>query len=291
MKYHNNCPICNSKNLISLKKYEKHHLIKCLECSFVFCKPIPTQEKLQSYYYNYSYDSDYYISPVTVKRYKEILREFEKYRKYNRILEIGCGIGIFLSIAKEMGWECYGTEYSTKAVELCRSKGLTVFQGSIAEIKNQLPVVDIVVLIEVIEHVSFPNFEIEQINQLLRKEGALYITTPNFNSISRYLLKDKYNVLAYPEHLCYFTVSTLSHLMLKNDFIIKKIKTTGFSVNRIQSTISFKRKNPFQHNSIDEKIRLKTENKWWLLIIKQIINFFLNMTRLGDSLKGLFEKK
>lgn len=290
MNYHTKCPNCNSTYLLVLEKYKSNHLTKCNNCSFVFCKPIPTVDELNSYYAEYSYGGDYFVSPITIKRYKEILKGFEKYNKSNRILDVGCGNGLFLSVAKELGWECYGTEYSPKAVELCRNKGLTVFQGSLADVINEIPVVDIVVSFEVIEHVSFPGIEIENISRALRVGGALYITTPNFNSISRLLLKDKHSEITYPEHLCYFTASTLTRLLKSKGFKKKRVETTGISISRIQSAISTKKESPFQQNSTDEKLREGMETKWWLGAIKWVVNSILNITRKGNSLKGLFER-
>jgi 2-polyprenyl-3-methyl-5-hydroxy-6-metoxy-1,4-benzoquinol methylase len=64
---------------------------------------------------------------------------------------------------------------------------------------------DIVVLIEVIEHINNPLEMVRNIHKILRKGGLLYVTTPNFNSLERYLLKSNYNFISYTKHLCYYT--------------------------------------------------------------------------------------
>src|SRR5688572_18752631 len=102
---HDSCLLCGSRELSDLKGYERHYLVRCDRCSFVFTKRIPTQAEFEKHYSNYSYSKEHYLSPITVKRYNELLDEFEKYRKTNRILDVGCGVGFFLEQARLRGWE------------------------------------------------------------------------------------------------------------------------------------------------------------------------------------------
>ena len=53
---------------------------------------------------------------------------------------------------------------------------------------------------------------------ILRDEGIIYVTTPNFNSLLRYKLKSNYNVITFPEHLSYYTPKTLARLFITNSF-------------------------------------------------------------------------
>src|SRR5438477_307238 len=95
------CPVCNSNNIYPLSGYEKAFLIKCKSCSFVFSKLIPTEQELSDYYKAYPYFNS--ISPVTIKRFNELLDQLEKYRKTNNILDVGCGEGFFLEEAMKRG--------------------------------------------------------------------------------------------------------------------------------------------------------------------------------------------
>ena len=99
---HARCIICKSENLKLLEEYESSHLCKCLSCGFVFSKKIPTEKELKNHYGGYSRNI---LSPITIKRYNEILDEFEQIGKTNKLLDVGCGIGYFLEEAKKRGWE------------------------------------------------------------------------------------------------------------------------------------------------------------------------------------------
>src|SRR5215211_5801758 len=118
---HPACLISGSKKLKPLKGYEKHYLVKS-PVGFVFCSRIPTTPELISHYSGYPRDT--YLSPITIKRYNELLDEFEKFRKTGKLLEVGCGSGHFLHEAKKRGWDVYGTEFTDDAIEKCRQYGI-----------------------------------------------------------------------------------------------------------------------------------------------------------------------
>ncbi len=48
---------------------------------------------------------------------------------------------------------------------------------------------DVITSFEVLEHINNPVEEIKIFHKLLRLGGLVYLTTPNFNSISRYYFK------------------------------------------------------------------------------------------------------
>jgi 2-polyprenyl-3-methyl-5-hydroxy-6-metoxy-1,4-benzoquinol methylase len=291
------CLICNSKKIKHLNGYKEKGLIKCEDCSFVFMENIPTNEELSNHYEKYSqfsYHDDYYLSPLTVKSYNLLLDEFEIYRKTNKILDIGCGVGFFLNEAQKRGWEVYGTEYSETAIKRCRVNGIEMKEGELDY--NQFDVeleFDVITSFEVIEHLNQPNKEVYNVHKLLRKGGLFYCTTPNFNSIMRYYLKDKYNIIDYPEHLSYYTKKTLSNLLNNNGFKTLKFLSTGISISRIIQAKDSSNTNEslVYGKSSDEAIRKQIESKFYLQIAKKIVNNVLTITNSGLTLKGYFIKK
>jgi 2-polyprenyl-3-methyl-5-hydroxy-6-metoxy-1,4-benzoquinol methylase len=285
---HKQCLICKSTKLLQLKSYEKAHLVKCSKCGLVFSKKIPTEQELIDFYKGYGRDD--YLSPITIKRYQELLNEFEKYKKTGNILDVGSGIGYFLEEAKKRGWNVYGTEYTDEAISICEKKGINMQKG-ILNPKNYDIIFDVITSFEVIEHINNPQEEIKNIYSLLRERGLFYCTTPNFNSISRLILKNKWNNIIYPEHLSYYTPSTLSKLL--KDYSLKpfKILTTGISISRIKTSINNKSNNGISENSEDEKIRVRSEIQIVYKLLKNILNKILTILKIGDALKIYAVKK
>ena len=67
------------------------------------------------------------------------------------MLDAGAGSGFFLDIAKQRGWNDYGTEIIDKTVNNCQAKGLTMFKGDLQNIDFGDLVFDVIISIEVLE--------------------------------------------------------------------------------------------------------------------------------------------
>lgn len=288
MSLHSHCLVCNSTYIKPLEAFKATHMVKCSACGFVFAQKIPTEQELIDYYDGYGRND--YLSPITIKRYHELLDEMEKYRKTNRILDVGCGIGYFLEVAKERGWEVYGTEYTDRAIEICAGKGIIMQQGKLDPSKFEAESFDIITSFEVLEHINNPIEEINNFYQLLRKGGLVYLTTPNFNSLLRYRLKERYDVITYPEHLSYYTPRTLNTLFKRSGFKKKAIQTTGISLTRLKTSQGKTSQAFISETSDDENLRKQIEEKSYLQLAKKMVNGTLTLFGVGDSLKGWFVK-
>ncbi len=282
------CLLCSSGNLKTLPVYAAFHLVRCRNCGFVFSKKIPSLQQLSDHYKLYPRHN--FISPITIKRYEELLEILEPHRKSNRILDVGCGGGFFLAVAKQKGWEVYGTEYSDEDIVICEGKGITMFKGKLNDSPFAAKSFDVITSFEVLEHINNPEDEISKFNELLRDGGIVYLTTPNFNSLNRYLLKAKFNILSYPDHLCYYTAKTINFLFNKHHFSKIKIQTTGFSITRLKMSMKISDQAVISSVSDDEVIRNKVEKSSLLRLSKTLLNSFLSITKKGDTLKVLFKK-
>lgn len=275
-----------------MKKFQKHGLMQCRHCKFVFMGKIPSADELKTYYSNYSYSGDRvnFISQHTIKSYHKLLDEMERYRKTNRLLDSGCGLGWFLAEAKKRGWEVYGTEFSSAAVKICSDKGIKMKEGALSVSMFEENFFDVITSFEVIEHINNPHDELNAISTLLRNGGLFYCTTPNFNSAMRYYLGADYNVIEYPEHLSYYTRSTLNRLAEMHGLKNVRFLSTGISITRLKQSVGKEEGIVHSSKSEDEKLRDSIESKWYMKAIKQIINSALTLTNTGLTLKGYYEK-
>jgi len=288
------CPVSGSEDLEIMPGYEHDYLVKSKPLGFVFCSRIPSEQELLVHYEKYNRNE--YYSPVTRIRYRELLGEFEPFRKTNKILDMGCGTGFFLEEAKAKGWEVYGTELSESAIKICETKGITMQKISLSGGIFNDGMFDVITSFEVVEHINNPLEMVKDIHKVSRKGGLVYLTTPNFNAVERYILKNKYSIIEYPEHLVYFTAKTLNYLFTKNGFRAKKIKTTGISFSRLKLTLTKDRN--IENNEIfmsekstDEIIRNKTQSNIVFRILLKIANGLLDFFKVGNSLKAWFIKE
>lgn len=277
------CLICLGSRLKALKGYEKDYLCRCLDCSFVFAQQVPTPEELHLEYLKYPRDDT--LSPITHQRYVELLQTLEGFRQHNRILDVGAGNGHFGQAAQAAGWQAFATEFDERAVEFCRQKGITTHSGALQLDNYEAESFDLIYSSEVLEHIQNPLEELKTFWSLLRPGGAVYLTTPNLNALSHWLLGPRWNNFNYPEHLCFYNPKTLLQLFFRCGFKPLWISTTGFS----PANFAISSQLPVSGPS-DEALRARLEGRGILSSIKKLLNAFLNQLGLGDAMKGLFVK-
>lgn len=281
------CPLCGSPDIPEIPKYQLNFLVKCADCNFVYCGRKPSKEELTAHYNQYPRGTT--ISPITVSRYSDLCDTFDNYRKTNNILDVGCGDGHFLVEARKRGWNVFGTEFTEEAVEVCAQKGIHMIKGALSDVHVEAGYFDIITSFEVIEHTNNPKEEASILFKLLRPGGLIYVTTPNFDSISRVLLGAKWNVIEYPEHLCYFTKRTITRLLRDAGFERVRVTSIGISLERIRRSSG--NINPEAVDGLDEGLRRKAELNPFFQLLKSMINMTLNFLGRGDALKASFVKR
>lgn len=94
------------------------------------------------------------------------------------LLEVGCGPGWALEVFRESGFEVRGLDLSEVAVEAARGRGLDVVQADFlaSELRAEA---DIVVALEVLEHVLDPLLALGRLAGAVRPGGRLLVSLPN----------------------------------------------------------------------------------------------------------------
>lgn len=282
------CPQCASDKKVPYAPCSAQHLVRCGSCGLVFTGLEPSTEDLLAFYSRYLMVED--ISPVTLLRYEEVLDSFEPFRKSGRILETGCGAGIFMQRAAMRGWEVHGTEIGTNALAAAQARGVHMVEGPLDPDNYPADHFDIVCSIEVIEHLRTPRAELKNVFKVLRPGGLFYVTTPNFDCLARRISPTDWNVASYPEHLCYFTPRTLDRMLRSEGMEKRHLTTTGFSFYRWKVRHDRSAVNKRAAQQKEESIRTALEHKPHLRLLKRMTNAVLNLFKLGDSMKAYYVK-
>lgn len=283
------CPVCGEHPAgRPLEAYAAHHLRRCPACGCAFVDVVPTQLELDEYYGDYPIKEG--LSPITVKRYEALLHGFERSRLTGHLIDVGCGGGGFLVRAARRGWCVHGTEYGSNVVEDLRRKGIAMQQGALNVAEHEADGYDVVVSLEVLEHVIDPMRELEAMHRILRPGGLLYITTPNFNALTRHFSGGKWTIVNYPEHLTLLTPRSLHRLLTKAGFQRISLHTTGASLSRFKESHHIGDADANRTAADDEALRRSIEASWFLRVAKGAVNALLDATRSGDSLKALYRK-
>lgn len=263
----------------------------CGSCHSVYSARSFSDEDLQSHYFHYYRAEHTILSPATLIRYEDIIEFLNNYRsKLNSILEIGCGSGDLLKECQSKGWKVTGTEISNSARKILKEKGIKIVDLDLAS-ESFTEQFDVILLLEVLEHVTHPQELLEFCFKSLRPGGILFGTTPNAHSLNSRILGVHWSIYGLPEHLCIFTPTALKKIGGKLGFSKVGIATRGFNpfdlMQKFMSSRRFNAKSIILQSRVELGIALneKTLHSKVFYKIKVILNKVFRIWCVGDSIE------
>ena len=218
-------------------------IVKCNQCELIFLNPQPTLDEIEKIY-----SDDYFLQWYTSEKKREFSKNFFRNLFYKnnllysisqkmnkpdcRILDIGCGMGFFLEVAREWRCKVFGVEISRYATKHCRENlNLDVHHGTLETADFPIEYFDVITAFDVIEHLKKLSDFLSLVNKILKKDGVFIILVPNYDSIVFQLDRiihgiKKTSLPNVPEHLTYFTMDSLKRLLQKHGFRVKYISST-----------------------------------------------------------------
>ena len=128
-----------------------------------------------------------------------------------RLLDVGCGDGRFLALARGLEWECHGVEPDAAAAQVVREQGMSLLGSRVEDLPGELAgTFDVITLNQVIEHVYDPVAVLRRCRDLLRPGGYLWLETPNTDSLGYEIYGAHWRGLETPRHLVLFNFPSLS---------------------------------------------------------------------------------
>ncbi len=153
------------------------------------------------------YDKEYLnVYNTFIKIIKSNLSNENKSMQNTSLLDIGCFTGDFLVLAQNEGCAVTGYEIQEEAIKIANDKlpgrvhKVDVYNDQIK--KEQF---DIVTIFGLLEHVLEPIELLKRIKLLLRKDGYLFIQTPNSGSLVSLLFGKRWPPISPIEHIHLFS--------------------------------------------------------------------------------------
>jgi len=206
--------------------------------------PRPDLERIQTNYEAMA--DDFYTHEEAGRRRSadSILKYLKKLNKKGKMLDVGCATGYLLDQARKQGWEVYGVELSAWAVDYAKNKLQlpNITQGSLKDANYPENFFDVVILKDVIEHLTDPKETLEQVRHVLKPSGIICCNTPDIDSFASKLLGAKWWGIKQ-SHLYYFNKNSLSVLFEATGFVPLKIRSHArtFTINYwIYNFVGFK---------------------------------------------------
>jgi SAM-dependent methyltransferase len=235
MNTHRNCPVCNSNNYTSCYKGYNLEFVKCKKCNMLYQNNPELEldkesqgEQLEEY--------KHYMNVHKIK-YNANLKLLHNLMnvsglKTGNILEIGGGTGSMGVVAMENGWDYYAIEPSKHFYEFQKANNpdnMNIFNCFPLEAPLEDNYFDLIVLDNVLEHVSNVKEVIKYCYEKLKQNGYLYIEVPNEKYFKpKSFLLDKLRGFkkppTFPGHINLFIKSSMKKLL--QDFNFTYVKVT-----------------------------------------------------------------
>ncbi len=170
------CPLCGGPRRRDVVTTGEWRLVRCLDCGLYYRNPPPAEVLRRHYETIYEDDSTSdYIDERRRAVFSTFLKDSQP-RGAGRLLDIGCGSGEFLTLARERGWNVEGVEVSPRGAAMARRRGLDV-HAAVDDLVDDT--FEIVTLWNVIDFFSRPLEQMRQIRRVLAPGGVALVRTPN----------------------------------------------------------------------------------------------------------------
>jgi len=225
------CPLCASKKFRKLFTKDGFIYVRCQNCKFVYLNPRLNESATLEFqngawvdYYNRlkffpSSDLDNKIN------YKNLL-EITRITKSGKLLEIGCGTGYLLQMARDdLGFDVFGVEPNIETSQFCREKRrLNVITGTLEQAGFPESFFDVVYMRDVFEHVRKPQQLLQEIYKIMRRGGLIVIEVPNVDGLIYKLVGERHVCVFGFEHFNFFSKKSLKYVFKKTGFETIQIK-------------------------------------------------------------------
>jgi 2-polyprenyl-3-methyl-5-hydroxy-6-metoxy-1,4-benzoquinol methylase len=193
---HITCPICNStatqkelvrgseilhnissifSDLSSPKfKVDNYKMLECGQCSFIFSDPmLPGSDQ---FYYWICQSKHYY--PAVRWEWASLI-ETLKVRQVKRVLDVGCGSGLFLDELRKEGLNGFGIDLNPSSVEACKHRGLQAECLNVEELERSgMEKFHAITLFHVLEHIESPVNVVNALKRNLPNDGVIAVSVP-----------------------------------------------------------------------------------------------------------------
>ncbi len=261
---------------------------ECHVCGTLFTDQLPEATDYAGYYHPGNLEVPGFVHA----QLDRVAASFGERRNLNRWLDVGCGAGSLMAAARRQGWEVTGTEVAAGAADAVRAQGFEVEFGELEALDLPEEGFDVVSIIEVIEHVPDPRQMLRTAERLLRKGGALHLTTPHGRGISARLLGTRWSVVSPPEHLHLFSATGLQIAVDDARLRVCTLDTHAVNPNELLQALRLRGPRVQPGARVESSYRLNeslSSNRAGTLL-KRAANATLAATRLGDSLKLVAER-
>ena len=243
----NECPVCSSKDRSFFLQRMGLDIWRCSFCSHRYQHPRISFDKACELYGDDKTASDIYTQPTQkdIDRIKyqyglDLIDQLNPPGR-ERIMDLGCGAGVFLEVALLSGWEtCVGIDANNRYADIYQeANGIQYIQSSFERLDRERlgKEYDCITLWNVLEHLFDLKGIIAEIKRMLKPGGLLFIMVPNVESMATRLIREKSATFNW-KHVSHFSPNSLRVLMSRHKLECVHIETAISEIDNVKSYMS-----------------------------------------------------
>jgi len=236
------CPTCNYQPDESLFTKSSGDYAYCPRCDHIFLVNPISQEKLIEFYANYptsSLEWHQNESEFYKRIYQQGIELIEPHRNGDRLLDIGCSSGYFLSIAGLKGFDAFGIEPNAKEAGYALKNGIKLIGSTIDSLPANLDAFDVISLWDVLEHIRQPVSYLASMRSLLSKDGLVFVQIPTSDSLAARIMREKCNMFDGIEHQTLFSARSLDSAFKQAGFTCMAKNSVISEIHAITNYLSY----------------------------------------------------
>ncbi|MBU1077487.1 MAG: class I SAM-dependent methyltransferase [Spirochaetes bacterium] len=230
-----NCILCGSDEKKTWYTYDSFKAVTCKRCGLSYMSPRLSNKRLQKVYeetYKPATDfegrmHDMSTSDERARKRNDMKIEINNTLNYpskgGRVLDVGCGAGIYLEAVPET-WEKHGIDRAPWAAQYTEKiLKIPVVYGEIENVNYEKHFFDVINMTYVIEHLRDPLSILKRLNKWMKPKGRLIISVPNFGSICSKIFREFYRLADPCQHIYLFNPRSIKRMLKEAGFKVKKV--------------------------------------------------------------------
>lgn len=244
----NKCPVCVCQNNEYVHRLFGFYIVRCEKCGFVYFFPRPTIGE-QKKFYEFGKSSCIWQDILRKTFYKRKENYIENtipiikpyLDRATKLVDVGSGHGIWLDAVGDSFpfIDLYGIEpfKSSKT-----NKKYIEINSFLEDIREYNGFFDCCTLMSVLEHVIDPVVFLRCCNEILKTDGFLFLTVPNFDGFDFLALDINDRNWVFPQHINFFNMDVINKCVVSAGFRVVDSGSFGkFDVEIVKEAIKNKK--------------------------------------------------
>lgn len=215
------CYLCGTDKIFEVFEVGSCSIVRCRKCGLAYTEYLNSSSQESYQGEEYFTKRNKYLSRIgeLEEHFGKLLDKIERHKSHGRLLDLGCGPGILLDVARERGWQVAGLDISEWAIQHARNElHLDVVQGNVQDRLLPLNHFDVVIINHTLEHMSDPAETLLVAHSILRAGGIIAVGVPNFGSPVAKVRGPKWRSLLPEQHRWHFTLPTLKTMLTSTGY-------------------------------------------------------------------------